>query len=180
MKGIVFVKFNEFIEELWGEEFWDELLGEAELPSEGIYTTVGSYDDQELFKLIGLIVDKKGISAREAQFAFGKWVFKELYAAAPEGAHVFKDVFEFLNAVQDFIHVEVKKINPDAILPEFTFLSENETSLRFHYLSPRKLCHFCEGIVHGLAEHTGQAVRVHQSECEHQGDARCVLEVEKV
>ncbi len=180
MKGIVFVKFNDFIEELWGDEFWDELLDEAELPSEGIYTTVGTYDDQELFTLIGLVVDKKNISAKDAQFAFGKWVFKELYNLAPPGAHDFKDVFEFLRAVQYFIHVEVKKLNPDALLPEFEFLSETPNQLSFHYQSPRKLCYFCEGIVHGLAEHTGQEVKVSQSECEHEGDQRCVIEVEKV
>lgn len=180
MKGIVFVKFNEFIEELWGDEFWDELLDEADLPSEGIYTTVGTYDDQELFSLIGLVVEKKGISGVEAQQAFGKWVFKELYNVAPAGAHDFKDVFEFLHAVQDFIHVEVKKLNPDAILPEFTFLSETPTTLSLHYQSPRKLCFFCEGIIYGLAEHTQQSIEVTHQECEHQGDERCVLQVAKV
>ncbi|MCF2950431.1 heme NO-binding domain-containing protein [Paraglaciecola aquimarina] len=180
MKGIVFVKFNEFVEELWGEEFWDELLDEAELTSEGAYTTVGSYDDQELFSLITLIVEKKSISSKDAQFAFGKWVFKELYNAAPPGVHDFKDVFEFLHAVQDFIHIEVKKLNPDALLPEFEFLSESATQLSFHYQSPRKLCYFCEGLVRGLAEHTEQKVIVTQSECEHEGDKRCVLEVEKI
>lgn len=180
MKGIVFVKFNEFIEELWGDEFWDTLLNEANLPSEGIYTTVKSYDDQELFTLIDLVVKKKNISSKDAQFAFGKWVFKELYNIAPTGAHDFKDVFEFLHAVQNFIHVEVKKLNPDALLPEFEFLSETVDTLSFHYQSPRKLCFFCEGIIHGLAEHTGQAVTVGQSECEHKGNERCVLEVKKV
>ena len=180
MKGIVFVKFNEFIEELWGEEFWDEVLDEADLPSEGAYTTVVTYDDQELYKLIGLVADRQNISEREAQFAFGKWVFKEFYSIAPSGAHDFEDVFEFLHAVQDFIHVEVKKLNPNALVPEFKFLSETSNKLSFHYISPRQLCFFCEGIVYGLAQQIGQAVNVSQSECEHEGGQRCVLVVEKV
>jgi predicted hydrocarbon binding protein len=180
MKGIVFVKFNEFIEELWGDTFWDELLDEADLPSEGAYTTVVTYDDQELFILIGLVADRQNISVRDAQFAFGKWVFKKFYNSAPAGAHDFEDVFEFLYAVQSFIHVEVKKLNSNALVPEFKFLSETSNKLSFHYISPRKLCFFCEGIVHGLAEHMGQAVNVSQSECEHEGGQRCVLVVEKV
>jgi hypothetical protein len=180
MKGIVFVKFNEFIEELWGEEFWDEILDEADLSSEGTYTTVVTYDDQELFKLIGLVADRQNISEREAQFAFGKWVFKEFYSIAPSGAHDFEDVFEFLHAVQDFIHVEVKKLSPNALVPEFKFLSETSNKLSFHYISPRQLCFFCEGIVYGLAQQIGQAVNVSQSECEHEGGQRCVLVVEKV
>jgi hypothetical protein len=59
LKDIVFVKFNAFIEELWGEEFWDEQLNEAELPGEGEYNSVSIYDDQKLFTIIGLMVDKK-------------------------------------------------------------------------------------------------------------------------
>lgn len=180
MKGIVFVKFNEFIEELWGDEFWDTLLDEADLPSEGIYTTVETYDDEELFTLIGLVVEKKDISSKDAQMAFGQWMFKQLYSLAPPGAHDFKDVFEFLHAVQNFIHVEVKKLNPDALLPEFEFLSESANTLSFHYQSPRKLCFFCEGIINGLAEHTGQKIKISQPECEHEGDERCVIEVIKV
>jgi predicted hydrocarbon binding protein len=160
--------------------FWDELLNDAELPSEGIYTTVGTYDDQELFTLIDLVVDKQNMSAKDAQFAFGKWVFKELYNLAPYGAHDFKDVFEFLHAVQSVIHVEVKKLNPDALLPEFEFLSETPKQLSFHYQSPRKLCFLCEGIVAGLAQHTGQQIKVSQSECEHKGDQRCVIVVDKL
>ena len=46
MKGIIFVKLNQFVDELWGEEFWDALLQEATLPSEGIYTSVATYDDE--------------------------------------------------------------------------------------------------------------------------------------
>jgi predicted hydrocarbon binding protein len=179
MKGVVFVKFSEFIEELYGLEFWVELLNEADLPSEGAYSSVVTYDDQELFILIGLVTDKKNISVKDAQLAFGKWVFKEFYNIAPSGAHDFEDVFEFLYAVQGFIHVEVKKLNPNALVPEFKFLFESANKLSFHYISPRKLCFFCEGIVHGLAEHLGQAVTVSQSECEHEGAQRCVLDVER-
>ena len=74
----------------------------------------------------------------------------------------------------------MKKLNPDALLPEFEFLSETPNQLTFHYQSPRKLCFFCEGIVQGLAEHTGQEVKVSQTECEHEGGQRCVIEVDKV
>ena len=152
MKGIVFVKFNEFVESLWGDVFWEELIEEANLPSEGVYTSATTVDDAELFTLIGLIVEKKQISAEEAQLAFGKWVFKELLTMAPPEAHDFKDVFEFLHAVQNFIHVEVKKFNPDAILPEFVFLEESPNQLVFEYISPRHLSKFCEGLIRGLAE----------------------------
>ena len=145
MKGIVFVEFCNFVEEQFGEMFWDELLNEADLPSQGIYTNTATYDDAELFTLISLVCEKKGLTGKQAREAFGKWVFIKLYHAAPANVHDFKDVFEFLHAVENVIHVEVKKLNPDAILPEFEFLSETESKLTMVYKSPRGLCHFCEG-----------------------------------
>lgn len=180
MKGIVFVKLNEFVEEVWGLALWDELLQEANLDSGGIYTSVGQYDDEELFTLVGLIAKKKDITGAQAQKAFGEWVFKELYAIAPPGAHDYVDIFEFLHGVQNVIHVEVKKLYVDALLPEFDFIFESDKTLRFHYKSPRKLCHFCEGIVYGLSEHVKQQVTVEHLECEHNNDDRCVLEVTKI
>jgi predicted hydrocarbon binding protein len=178
MKGVVFVKLNEFVDQVWGDEFWEELLDEAQLSSGGVYTTVATYDDEELFCLLKLIELKKGVSIKESQYLFGKWVFKELYNIAPKGAHDFVTTFEFLHAVQDFIHVEVKKLNPDALLPEFDFIDESKSHLSFHYKSPRKMCFFCEGLIAGLAEHTGEQVNIRQSECEHESGSRCVINVE--
>ncbi len=180
LKGVVFVKLSEFVEETWGLALWDELLQEADLASDGIYTTVCVYDDQEFFSLVSLIGNKKGITVAQAQKAFGEWIFTELYAIAPPGAHDFVDIFEFLHGVQNVIHVEVKKLNPDGLLPEFDFLFESEKTLRFHYKSPRKLCYFCEGLIYGLSKHVNQEVTVSHVECEHNNDDRCVLEVSKV
>ena len=179
MKGIVFVKFNEFIEETFGLAFWDQLLNEVAPPSGGAYTTVEYYDDDELFLLIGKVCEVKGLTAQQAQIAFGRWLFKELYAAAPPQAHQFKDVFTFLHGVQNVIHIEVKKLNPNVILPEFDFLDESEKTLTLRYRSPRNMCHFCEGLIYGLADFTEQAVSVNHNSCVHNGDNECVLHVEK-
>ena len=180
MKGIVFVKLSEFVEEIWGLALWDELLQESDLDSGGIYTSTGLYDDQEFFSLVALISSKKAITGEQAQKDFGQWIFKELYALIPPGSHEFVDVFEFLHGVQNTIHVEVKKLYLDALLPEFNFLFESQKTLRFRYKSPRKLCHFCEGLVYGLSKHVNQEVTVTHIECERNNDERCVIEVIKV
>ncbi len=180
MKGVVFVKFSEFVESVWGDEFWDELTQGASLPSEGIYTTTINVDDRELFQLLELITQKKNITSHDAQIAFGKWIFVELYKLAPPQAHDFKDVFEFLFAVQDFIHVEVKKLNPDAILPEFKFIESSQKRILMEYLSPRKLCRFCEGLIIGLSEHTQQEISITHKECIEDGQQHCIMEVCKL
>ena len=177
MRGVVLVKFSEFIEEVWGDEFLDQIIVQADLPSEGAYSATMTYNDQELFDLVAQVVQEKQITVKEAQFAFGKWLFKELLAMAPKEAHTFTSTFEFLHAVQNFIHVEVKKLNPDSVLPEFTFLEQSENKLLLHYQSPRNLCFFCEGLIAGLSEHTGESVSTRQTECVHCQDSRCVIEV---
>ncbi|MFT5813521.1 MAG: putative hydrocarbon binding protein [Psychroserpens sp.] len=182
MKGIVLIKFNEFVVERWGEEFWDGLLTTADLPSQGAFTSTVIYDDQELMTLFRLIIEKNNISIKKIQQAFGNFFFSAIYPNVPASANAdkIKDVFEFLYKLQNMIHAEVKKLDPEALLPEFVFIDETPTTLVFQYKSPRQLCYFCEGLVYGLAKHTGQSVNVSQIECEHEGDERCLIKVEKL
>ena len=180
MKGVIFVKLSEFVEQTWGEVFWDELLEESNPPSGGAYTTVSTYDDQELFNIVTLITQKKQLTMAQAQQAFGQWLFKELLKSAPGHSVTTTDTFAWLRAVQDVIHVEVLKLNPDSILPEFTFLEQTDTTMRLQYESPRPLCFLCEGLIQGLAQHNGESVTTTQTECIHEQGERCVIEVTKV
>lgn len=182
MKGIVFNIFNEFIVDQWGEIFWDELLTEADLPSEGAFTSTVIYDDQELMTLFKLIIEKKNISRQELEKVFGKYFFGAIYPHVPSSVNAdkIKDVFEFLHNVQNIIHVEVKKLDSKVVFPEFVFINETPTTLVFQYKSPRQLCYFCEGLVHGLAQHLSQKVEVSQPECQHEGDKRCLIKVQKL
>lgn len=179
MKGVVFVKFGEFIEQTFGEDFWDELLLTTELESEGIYTTVENYPDEELFALVDQVVKQKGLTPKQATFAFGEWMFSELYQAAPPQVHDFKDGFAFLRGVQNVIHLEVKKLNPDAILPEFKFIEQTDNTLLMEYISPRHLCYFCEGLIKGMSKQTGETLNTSQHECVHEGGERCLIQVSR-
>lgn len=180
MKGIVFVKFNEFVEETFGEECWEEILDEVNPDSEGAYISVGTFPDEELFALVTALINKHSLTMAEGQRAFGQWLFKELLNVAPDHARHFKDVFTFLHGVEDVIHVEVKKLNPDAILPQFKFLEESENHISLQYISPRKMCFFCEGLIQGLAEYLAEPVTIEQPECEHERCERCVIKVTKI
>ena len=179
MKGVIFVKLSEFIESTFGEAFWDELLTQANLPSHGAYTTVSTYDDNELFQLIALIESQKGVSAAEAQRAFGSWLFRHLIELAPEHKGTIISTFDFLEKVQNMVHVEVKKLHPDALLPQFTFLQTSPNHLALRYESERGLCFLCEGLIQGLAQFTQENIQVQQSQCIHVGDSDCIIEVQK-
>jgi hypothetical protein len=179
LKDIVFVKLAEFVEETWGVAMWGELLQEVDADSGGIDPFVGLFDDQELFLLVALIATKKAIIIAQAKKAFGKWIFIELYTSKPRLRHDFIDVFKFFHGRQNIIHIEVKKLYIGLLIPKFNFLYESEKTLRFHSMSPRKRCHFCEVLVYGLAEYLNQPATVCSKEREHNNNDRCVLEVSK-
>ena len=51
MKGIVFNLLEETVSRDYGEGVWDQLLEAAEL--DGAYTSLGSYSDEDLLRLVG-------------------------------------------------------------------------------------------------------------------------------
>ena len=53
MKGIVFVEFIEMIENDFSIEMSDRLIEMSDLPSNGIYTSVGTYAPEEMITLVG-------------------------------------------------------------------------------------------------------------------------------
>ncbi len=179
MKGVIFLKLEEFVDETFGDMAWDNILNIADVASDGAYTSIALYDDEEFFSIVKTLCEEHGLKMKEAQFAFGQWIHDKLIAIAPKDVHQITDTFTFLRAVNDVIHIEVMKIHPDAILPEFIFLEETETKLLMEYKSPRGLCYFCEGIINALINRLHENISVRQIECVHEGDARCVFELIK-
>ena len=59
MKGIVFTEFLEMVEETFGLETVDTIIENSNLPSEGIYTSVGTYDFNEMVSLITALHKKQ-------------------------------------------------------------------------------------------------------------------------
>ncbi|BBL89052.1 guanylate cyclase [Vibrio rotiferianus] len=178
MKGIIFTEFMELVEDKFGLETLDQVL---ELSNdEGIYTAVGSYDHRDLVKLIVSLSKISNIPPEQLQEVFGEYVFQNLLASIPNHASLqqCQTTFQFVRHVEDFIHVEVKKLYPEASPPQFDFISETETEMVFDYRSARCMAHVCVGLVKGCASHFGQSVNVrHQNQSADGSQVRFWLEV---
>ena len=59
MKGLVFREFANMVEREFGQDAFDDLVDECDLPSGGAYTTVGDYDHQEMLDLVTALVRKR-------------------------------------------------------------------------------------------------------------------------
>lgn len=175
MQGIIFTALSDMVIERLGIEVWDQLLEQAELPSQGIYTSGGRYDDAELLRLVGLLVEHTGLPATDLVRSFGEYLFAKLYASLPATLQQCQDLRQFLLAIDGTIHKEVKRVYPDSYLPSFQCDDSNPKQLTMQYRSMRKLCHAAEGLIAGAASQFGSKIRIEHPVCMHAGADHCTL-----
>ena len=82
---------------------------------------------------------------------------------------------DFLLTVDRVIHVEVRKLHPGAILPQFDYVDEADNELTMIYSSPRKMCMLAEGLITGAAKHFETEYTLEHSQCMHDGADNCRL-----
>ncbi|MGJ8597552.1 heme NO-binding domain-containing protein [Sulfitobacter sp.] len=171
MKGAIFVELVSMAENAFGEDVVDDVLDKADLDNGGAFTTVGNYPCSELVKIVMAFSEHSGISPEVLQRMFGHWMldhFVENYAEFFEGK---TDSFSLLEAVDGEIHVEVKKLYPEAELPVFAAerLSDNHLSLT--YSSPRPLVEFCHGMIEASLKRYGETAEIGRCPVAHQENA---------
>jgi hypothetical protein len=175
MKGVVFNLLQDVVSAAHGEDVWDDLLDDAGL--DGVYTSLGSYDDAELMALVAAASAKLGVPAVDVIRWFGREAIPHFAGRYPKlfAGHV--ETRSFVLTLNDIIHPEVRKLYPGADVPEFDFDLSDPDVMAMSYRSPRKLCSFGEGLVQGSATHFGEVAHIEQPECMLRGDARCLLQI---
>lgn len=160
MKGVIFTTFNEMIENQFGLGMWDDLIDRVDPASGGAYTAVDTYDDAELVALVKELSAQTQTPLPDLLFAFGQYAFKPLADSYPAAIRPDMDAKEFLQSVHDVIHVEVKKLYPDAVLPTFTYEDPAPDRLVMIYDSVRKMCPLAQGLIQGAAHHFGVTIEI--------------------
>jgi hypothetical protein len=155
MKGVVFTEFLRMVEQRFGYEVADRIVTENELPSGGVYTSVGTYDSAEMGRLIGTLGKTSGMDAQDLQEAFGRYLFPRFAEGYPELVQGVTDPLAFLASIEDHIHVEVLKLYPDAELPRFETRFEGPDRIVMTYHSKRRMGHFALGLIKACGEHFG-------------------------
>lgn len=153
MKGIVFTEFLDFVEKVFGEDSADAIIEKSNLESGGSYTAVGLYDYREMITLVTELSLHTQHSAPDLLKAFGHNMlcrFTHLYPALFKQS---SNLFQFLGSVDHQIHVEVRKLYPDAELPKFATIERSNDHIVMDYHSCRAMGAFAEGLIAGAAEH---------------------------
>ena len=169
MKGIVFTEFLEMVESEFGYNMVDNIINKSDLPSGGIYTSVGTYAFSEMGMLLHNLSTDTGLSMPQLLNAFGKYLFNTFVKNYPGFFESAPNAFKFLESIEDHIHVEVKKLYPDAELPSFDTKYISPDQLEMIYKSERRMADFAEGLIEKTLEHYGEEAKIEKEKLNENG-----------
>ena len=158
MKGMVFTNFLEMVEEKFSMDVVDTIIEESKVPSGGVYTTVGTYPHSEMVALLQALEKEVSIPIPDLLKVYGKHLFGKLATGYPALISDCSNSRDLLLKLDGVIHVEVKKLYPDAELPRFASTELPDGRLQMHYLSDRHMEDLAEGLLHGCFEHFNESV----------------------
>ncbi len=160
MKGIVFTEFLQLVENKFGLEVADRVIEASNLPTRGAYTSVGTYDHGELLTMVVNLQKQTGLPLGDLVKAFGHYLFQRFVATYPQFFADKISSVDFLQSVDSYIHVEVRKLYPDAELPRFTYEAPQTGVLHMTYQSTRPFAALAEGLIEACIQHFDDGIKL--------------------
>jgi hypothetical protein len=150
----------EMVEDRFSLEIAERLIEESNLSSGGVYTSVGTYDHQEMVTLVTNLSALVGMPVPDLLREFGRHLFNQFVIKFPEFFVKMNSTFDFLPQVESYVHLEVKKLYPDAELPTFSCVFPSPDRLDMTYRSARNLPDLAEGLIRGCIEHYKETLEI--------------------
>lgn len=177
MKGVVFREFIDMVESSFSHEIADSIIDLSDLATGGAYTSVGTYDHREIVRLVSHLSERTGIAVPDLLRAFGAHLFGRFAALYPSHFVGRSSTLDFLAILDNKIHVEVKKLYPDAELPVFEHGSIDPDMMAFVYRSKRPFADLAEGLIKGCIAHFNENIDLQREDfpCEEGAHTRFVL-----
>lgn len=157
MKGMVFTEFLDMVELKFSADMVDDIIGDSQLPNGGAYTAVGTYDHAELVRMVEALAQRSSVPVPTLVHAFGLHLFARFHALYPAFFSGIPTALDFLEGIETVIHTEVRKLYPDAQLPEFDCV-RTASGLDMVYTSPRHFGDLATGLIEGALVHFGDPV----------------------
>jgi hypothetical protein len=125
-----------------------------------VFTAVGTYPFSDMAALLTALSDETGKPAAELLEYFGRHLFGRFSVLYGHMVDANTGTFELLGRIEDVIHVEVKKLYPDARLPTVETQMISPDTMELIYRSERSLGHLALGLIRGCAAHFNETVTV--------------------
>ena len=163
MKGMVFTEFLEMVETRFSPDMVDDIIEDADLPSGGAYTSVGTYDHSELVSMVGALSKRTEIPTTTLVHVFGEHMFGRFHVLYPSFFQGVGNAMDFLEGIEKVIHTEVIKLYPDAQLPSFD-CTRSPDGLQMIYSSPRHFGDLAAGLIQGAIAHFDEPIQVERTD----------------
>ena len=160
MKGIVFSEFIEMVEDTFSPEIADQIIMETNPESEGAYTSVGTYDHNELVAMVVKLSEISSTPVPDLVQAFGNYLLTRFVKLYPAFFAEMETTFDFLSTIENHVHVEVKKLYSDAELPTFDIEKIDDNTLIMEYKSVRPFADLAEGLIRGAADYFNENIDI--------------------
>lgn len=147
MKGIIFTEFLDLVEKKFGLVMVDKIINQSQLDSNGAYTSVGTYEFSEMLQLISNLSENTDISVDDLLMVYSEHLFAALLKTHPNLVSHYKTPMDLVASIESHIHVEVKKIYPDAQLPTFDLEERTDNKMVMIYKSNRALYMLGKGLM---------------------------------
>lgn len=164
MKGMIFTQLIEMADTMLGPDRVEMIIAESSLPSGGAYTAVGNYPHSEAVTLLDAFSAASGMPVPDLLGRFGEHMLAYFHSRYTAFFEKCPDAFSFFESIDSYVHVEVRKLYPDAELPRFVAARESPGRLRFDYHSSRHLEDFAAGLIRGTLRLYSENANVTQSE----------------
>lgn len=163
MKGVVFTEFMELVESGFGMQVADNVITKG-CPFHTGFTSIGTYDYHDLIGMISQLSQETGMSQKDLVHTFGKHLFQKFLESFPEAFDGVTCTFDLLFHVENTIHVEVLKLNPEAELPKFRFPPAEPGSFALEYESSRPFADLAGGLLEACIDHFGEELVVERTD----------------
>ena len=174
MKGVVFTEFLELVEDKFGLQVVDTVITKGCPFSRG-FTSVGTYDYRELLSMVGQLSSETGAPTGTLVKTFGKHLFQTFLKSYPEAFLNTCSTAELLHQVEDAIHIEVRKLYPDAELPTFRFPPASPNEFVVEYQSSRPFADLAEGLLEASIHHFGESFVLERTDLDGEPGTHCLF-----
>lgn len=170
MKGIVFTKFLDLVEEEFGLEMVDKIISQSRLPSEGVYTSIGTYSFYEMLQLLHNLIKNKDILVINLLQEYAVHIFSAMDIIHPDMLTSYKDPIEMIASMnyhiekifitKDVPHTELIKAKSFSALPQFIVKERTKSSLIINYKSNRGMQHFWLELMHEMFQYFNETATI--------------------
>lgn len=161
---MIFTEFLEMVEEKFSLAMVDKIINDAALPSGGIYTAVGNYPHTEIVTLAINLSRESKIPLPDLLYTYGERLFETFAIKYDHFLCGARSAFDFLEMLESYVHLEVKKLYPEAELPTFETKRQNNGSLHMIYRSHRSMGDVARGLMSGCFRYFGENVDIDQQD----------------